>query len=64
MDRKEFIRKGLFGTGMFAATAALGNILKNNIDEIESLETIGFNHLPNTISAEFVSKIQKRINSQ
>ena len=50
MDRKEFIRKGLFGTGMFAATAALGNILKNNIDEIESLETIGFNHLPNTES--------------
>lgn len=50
MNRKEFIRKGFFGAGMFAATAALGNILKNNIDEIEPLEAIGFNHIPNTES--------------
>ena len=50
MNRKEFIRKGLFGTGMFVASSTLGNILKNDIDEIESLETIGFNHLPNTKS--------------
>lgn len=47
MNRKDFLRKGLFGTGMFAATAAFGNIIKNNIDEIEPLEILGFNHLPN-----------------
>ena len=27
MNRKEFIKKGLMGTGMFAATAALGNVI-------------------------------------
>ncbi|HLP64681.1 pirin family protein [Flavobacterium sp.] len=48
MDRKDFLKKGLFGTGMFAATAVFGNIIKNKIDEIEPLEILGFNHLPNT----------------
>jgi len=46
MDRKSFLKKGLFGTGIFAASAALGNVIKNNIDEIRPLEVIGFNHLP------------------
>jgi quercetin 2,3-dioxygenase len=50
MDRKEFLKKGLLGTGMFAATAAMGNVLKNDIDELRELDLIGFNHLPNTIS--------------
>ncbi|MBC7846326.1 MAG: pirin family protein [Flavobacterium sp.] len=50
MDRKDFIKKGIFGTGMFAATAALGNILRNDIDEIQPLEILGFNHLPNSES--------------
>lgn len=46
MDRKSFLKKGLFGTGIFAASAALGNVIRNNIDEISPLEVIGFNHLP------------------
>jgi len=50
MERKDFLKKGLVGTGMFAATASLGNILKNEIDELEPLELIGFNHIPNTES--------------
>lgn len=50
MDRKDFIRKGLMGTGVFAASAALGNVVQNNIDELQELEIIGFNHLPNTNS--------------
>jgi redox-sensitive bicupin YhaK (pirin superfamily) len=50
MERKDFLKKGLFGTGMFVATAAFGNIMKNNIDEIEELEVLGDNHLPNTKS--------------
>ncbi|CAN1573306.1 COG1741 Pirin-related protein [Flavobacteriaceae bacterium] len=48
MDRKDFIKKGIFGTGMFAATAAFGNIIQNDIDEIQPLEILGFNHLPNS----------------
>lgn len=47
MDRKDFLKKGLLGTGMFVATASLGNTMKNEIDEIEPLEPIGYNHLPN-----------------
>ena len=50
MDRKDFLKKGLFGTGMFVATATLGNIIKNDIDELKELEVLGFNHLPNTNS--------------
>ena len=50
MDRKDFLKKGLLGTGMFVATASLGNTMKNEIDEIEPLEPIGYNHLPNTNS--------------
>ncbi len=47
MDRKDFIKKGLMGTGIFAASAALGNVVKNDIDELSALEILGFNHLPN-----------------
>lgn len=50
MDRKEFLKKGLLGTGMFVASAALGNVIKNDIDELKELEVLGFNHLPNTSS--------------
>lgn len=50
MDRKDLLKKGLMGTGMFAATSTLGNILKNEIDEIQPLEAIGFNYVANTES--------------
>jgi redox-sensitive bicupin YhaK (pirin superfamily) len=51
MERKDFLKKGLFGTGMFVASAALGNILNNHIDDLEKLEILGFNHIPNTNSS-------------
>ncbi len=50
MNRKDFLKKGLLGTGMFVASSALGNIIKNDIDELKELDLIGFNHLPNTTS--------------
>lgn len=50
MDRKTFLKKGLMGTGMFVATAAVGNVLRNDNDEIQGLEPVGFNHLPHTNS--------------
>lgn len=46
MDRKTFLRKGLLGTGIFAASAAVGNVIRNNIDELKELDIIGFNHIP------------------
>jgi quercetin 2,3-dioxygenase len=46
MDRKDFLKKGLLGTGMFITSTAFGNVIKNNIDELYDLDIIGFNHLP------------------
>ena len=50
MDRKDFIRKGLMGAGMFITSATIGKALDNDIDEITPLEPIGYNHLPNVDS--------------
>jgi len=55
MDRIDFIKKGLMGTGMLLTTSGIANALKNEIDELASdtakgPEVIGFNHLPNTPS--------------
>lgn len=47
MDRKDFIKKGLLGTGMLVAANSMADVLSNNIDELYPLEPIGFNHLPN-----------------
>ncbi len=50
MDRKDFLRKGLMGTGMLVTSAAMGKVISNDIDELKPLEAIGFNHIPNTES--------------
>ena len=50
MDRKDFLRKGLIGTGMLVTSASMAQVLKNDIDELQPLETIGFNHIPNPTS--------------
>lgn len=50
MDRNEFIKKGLLGTGFFASSMAFGSVIKNDIDELKELEILGFNHIPNTNS--------------
>lgn len=45
MERKDFIRKGLLGTGVLVAGRGLAH--ENRIDELKPLEPMGFNHLPN-----------------
>ncbi|MFY8185385.1 MAG: pirin family protein, partial [Bacteroidia bacterium] len=57
MERKDFIKKGLLGTGMFVASSALGNILTNDIDELRQLEPIGFNHIPNPTTTIMASTV-------
>jgi redox-sensitive bicupin YhaK (pirin superfamily) len=64
MDRKDFIKKGLMGTGMFITSAALGDALKNDIDEIAPLEPIGFNHLPNEKSLVLENTVLHRAGSR
>lgn len=46
MDRKDFLRKGLLGTGMLAASPMLAKLVENGIDELRPLDVVGFNHLP------------------
>jgi len=50
MDRSKFIKNGLLGTGMFFASRSFGGLIENSIDELKSLDIIGFNHLPPTKS--------------
>ncbi|NBB30785.1 pirin family protein [Cellulophaga sp. BC115SP] len=48
MERKEFLKKGILGTGMFVSSKVLGKELNNHQnDELQPLEVIGLNHLPN-----------------
>ncbi|HNL08059.1 MAG TPA: pirin family protein, partial [Chitinophagales bacterium] len=54
MDRKDFIRKGLLGTSIFATGYPLANAISNNIDELRPLDIIGFNHIPQ-ISANIMT---------
>jgi len=57
MNRKDFLRRGLLGTGVFVTGTALSNsvvrranLINNEIDELKTLEVLGFNHIPNTKS--------------
>lgn len=50
MDRKDFLKKGLLGTGIFVAANSFGNIIKNDIEELKELDILGFNHIPITNS--------------
>lgn len=64
MDRKEFLKKGLFGTGMFVTSSVLGSIIKNDIDELKELEIIGFNHLPTKTSKIMANTILHKADSR
>ena len=64
MNRKDFLKKGLLGTGMLASSAALGSLIKNNIDELHDLQIIGFNHLPLTNSKIMANTILHKANSR
>ncbi|MFN8394042.1 MAG: pirin family protein [Bacteroidia bacterium] len=50
MKRGEFLRRGLLGTGILAATGAAAQLLANDNDELKPLDIVGFNHIPSTSS--------------
>lgn len=70
MDRKNFLKKGLFGTGAFIAATSAGGVIANNIDELKELvpmsapENIGFNHLPNTNSKIMANTVIHKANTR
>lgn len=64
MDKRDFLKKGLMGSGIFVANAAFGNLIKNEIDELKDLEVLGFNHLPNTNSSIMSNSVLHKANSR
>lgn len=50
MKRKDFIKKSVLGTAVLASGATAAEIIKNNIDELQPLNILGFNHIKNTES--------------
>lgn len=56
MDRKSFLKKGILGTGMIAASISGIRAIAKSIDELEPIpsldkdEILGFNHIQNTKS--------------
>lgn len=69
MDRKDFLRKTLLGSGMLVSSVLNANLLKNDIDELHeleaiSLEQVGFNHLPNINSSIMENKVLHKATSR
>jgi redox-sensitive bicupin YhaK (pirin superfamily) len=64
MDRKDFIRKGFLGSAILVSAGALGNVVKNEIDELDALEVIGFNHLPNSNSKHMENSVIHKANTR
>jgi len=52
------------GTGMFVTSAALGDVMKNDIDEIVAPEPIGYNHLPVTDSKIMENTVLHKSNTR
>ena len=64
MHRKDFIKKGFLGSVMFASTGALANVIKNNIDELQELDIVGFNHIENTNSNIMENTVLHKANTR
>jgi redox-sensitive bicupin YhaK (pirin superfamily) len=64
MNRKDFLRKGLLGTAIFATSGVAAKLIENKIDEIKNLDILGFNHLPNQDSKIMENKVLHKASSR
>lgn len=64
MQRKKFLHLGVLGAGILASGKALAKLLENDIDELQPLKVIGFNHLPNTHSTVMPNTVLHRADSR
>ncbi len=64
MDRKEFVKKGLLGSFIFASSRSMAGLPQNNNDELQELEVIGFNHISNTHSKIMENMILHKADSR
>jgi redox-sensitive bicupin YhaK (pirin superfamily) len=65
MNRKDFLKKGILGTGVFATTGSIASIVTDNdIDELKKIEVLGFNHIPTKNSKIMASTVLHKANSR
>ncbi len=64
MRRKDFLKTGLLGMGIFATSKAVGKLASNDIDELRPLDILGFNHLPNTESTIMANTVLHKADSR
>lgn len=70
MNRKDFIKTALIGAGLIVKSKAMGDIIRNDIDELTPLnpvkinEPIGFNHIPNTKSNIMENSVLHKANTR
>jgi redox-sensitive bicupin YhaK (pirin superfamily) len=65
MDRKDFLKRGMLGTAaVVAASTGIAAITKNDNDELHPIETLGFNHIPNTDSKIMENTILHKASSR
>jgi quercetin 2,3-dioxygenase len=64
MDRKDFLKKGLLGTGFFISAPGFSSLIKNNIDELKELDIVGFNHLPTSKTIKMQNTILHKADSR
>ncbi|HRI58917.1 MAG TPA: pirin family protein [Saprospiraceae bacterium] len=64
MQRKDFLKTGLFGMGIFAVSKTSGNLIQNGIDELKPLDILGFNHIPNTESNIMANTVLHKADSR
>lgn len=50
MNRNQFLRKGILGTGALVAAGSTQAFMSNNIDELRPLDILGFNHIPSNFN--------------
>lgn len=68
MDRKNFIKKGFLGTGIFITGSSAIEALANKNDELSALtplrHPVGFNHLPSASSSISANAVLHRASSR
>lgn len=64
MNRKDFLKNGLLGTAIFSLSASMAKVTENNIDELQNLDIIGFNHLPHTNSTIMANTVLHKANTR
>jgi redox-sensitive bicupin YhaK (pirin superfamily) len=64
MNRKDFLKKSLLGSGLFFSSTSLGDTLLKTRTDSDKAVILGFNHIPNTRSEIMKNKILHKADSR